>query len=106
MPRISAQQDGSLGQIRRGELVGSIQEGLEALEDGQTGRKPVRSRFGFHVLRLHRRMPGRTLPFEHVRDKIADTLEARSWSVESARYVAGLAANGKVEGVLIDQASS
>lgn len=101
----SAQQDGSLGQIRRGELVGSIQAGLEALENGRTGRKPVRSRFGWHVLRLHRRMPGRTLPFEHVRDKIADTLEARSWSVESARYVAGLAANGEVEGVLIDRAS-
>ena len=101
----SAQQDGSLGQIRRGELVGSIQAGLEALENGRTGRKPVRSRFGWHVLRLHRRMPGRTLPFEHVRDKIADTLEARRWSVESARYVAGLAANGEVEGVLIDRAS-
>jgi peptidyl-prolyl cis-trans isomerase C len=40
-----------------------------------------------------------------VRDKIADTLEARSWSVESARYVAGLAAKGNVEGILIDGAA-
>lgn len=102
----SAQQDGSLGQIRRGELVGSIQDGLEALQDGQTGREPVRSRFGWHVLRLHRRSPGKTIPFEFVRDKIADTLEARSWSVESARYVAGLAANGNVEGVLIEGTSN
>lgn len=101
----SAQQDGSLGQIRRGELVGPIQDGLELLHDGQTGREPVRSRFGWHVLRLHRRSPGRTLPFEHVRDKIADTLEARSWSVESARYVAGLAARGNVEGILIEGAA-
>lgn len=101
----SAQQDGSLGQIRRGELVGPIQDGLERLKDGQTGKEPVRSRFGWHVLRLHRRSPGRTLPFEHVRDKIADTLEARSWSVESARYVAGLAARGNVEGVLIEGAA-
>lgn len=101
----SAQQDGSLGQIRRGELVGPIQDGLELLHDGQTGREPVRSRFGWHVLRLHRRSPGRTLPFEHVRDKIADTLEARSWSVESARYVAGLAAGGNVEGILIEGAA-
>lgn len=101
----SAQQDGSLGQIRRGELVGPIQDGLELLQDGQTGREPVRSRFGWHVLRLHRRSPGRTLPFEHVRDKIADTLEARSWSVESARYVAGLAAKGNVEGILIEGAA-
>lgn len=97
----SAQQDGSLGQIRRGELVESIQQGLEALGDGDTGREPVRSRFGWHILRLHRRIPGRTIPFDIARSKIADMLEARSWSVESARYVASLAARGTVEGIVI-----
>lgn len=100
----SAQQDGSLGQVRRGELVGSIQQELESLGDGETGREPVRSRFGWHLLRLQRRIPGRTIPFEMARDKIADTLEARSWSVESARYVASLAARGSVEGILIEGA--
>jgi hypothetical protein len=35
------------------------------------------------------------------RDRIADMLEARSWSVEAARYVAQLAARNQVEGVLI-----
>ena len=98
----SAQQDGSLGQVRRGELVETIQRGLEALDDGETGREPVRSRYGWHILRLQRRIPGRTVPFDIARSKIADTLEARSWSVESARYVAGLAANGAVEGILIE----
>jgi hypothetical protein len=38
------------------------------------------------------------------REKIADTLEARSWSVESARYVANLAARCSVEGILIEGA--
>lgn len=98
----SAQQDGSLGQIRRGELVASLQAAIEALGDGETAREPVRSRFGWHVLRLHRRIEGRALPFEHVHERIADMLEARSWSVEAARYVAELARRGKVEGVLID----
>lgn len=100
----SAQQDGSLGQVRRGELVPSIQQALEALRDGETRGQPVRSRFGWHVLRLQRRLPGRTLPFEIARDKIADTLEARSWSIEAARYVAALAANGSVEGIVIEGA--
>ncbi len=101
----SAQQDGSLGQVRRGELVGSIQEGLERLGDGETGSEPVRSRFGWHILRLHRRIPGRTLPFEAVRERIADMLEARSWSVEAARYVATLAGRNEVEGVVIKSGS-
>ncbi|MDT9600882.1 peptidylprolyl isomerase [Sphingosinicella rhizophila] len=98
----SARQDGSLGQIRRGEMVPSVQEGIEALAQATTGREPVRSRFGWHVLRLHRRIEGQTLPFEVVRDKIADMLEARSWTLEASRYVVALAARGQVEGVIIE----
>ena len=98
----SAQQDGSLGQIRRGELVPEVQAGIESLAEGTTAREPVRSRFGWHVLRLHRRIEGRTLPFQTVRDRIADMLEARSWSIEATRYVASLAERGEVEGVQIE----
>jgi peptidyl-prolyl cis-trans isomerase C len=98
----SAKQDGSLGQIRRGELAAPVQAGIEALAQGATGREPVRSRFGGHVLRLHRRIEGRTLPFEMVRDRITDMLEARSWSLAAARFVSELARRSQVEGVLID----
>jgi peptidyl-prolyl cis-trans isomerase C len=101
----SARQDGSLGQIRRGELVPAVQAGLEALGDGTAGRDPVRSRFGWHVLRLQRRIPGRTLPFDIVQPRIADMLEARSWSVAAGRYVAALAARSDVEGVRIEGAA-
>lgn len=100
----SAAQDGSLGQVRRGELVPQVQEVIEALAEGKTYRMPVRSRFGWHAIRLHRRIEGQTLPFEAVRDKIADTLEARSWSVAAARYVARLAERAEVEGIAIEAA--
>jgi peptidyl-prolyl cis-trans isomerase C len=98
----SAQQDGSLGQIRRGELVPEVQAGLEELADGKTASEPVRSRFGWHILRLHRRIAGRTLPFEMVHDRITDMLEARSWSIAAARYVANLATRNDVEGIRIE----
>lgn len=102
----SAQQDGTLGQIRRGELVPQVQAGIEALAEGTTGREPIRSRFGWHVLRLQRRIPGRTLPFEVVEPKIRDMLEARSWSVAATRYVASLAEAGVVEGVRVQPDSA
>ena len=78
-----------------------IQAGIEALAEGTTGREPIRSRFGWHVLRLQRRIPGRSLPFEIVEPKIRDMLEARSWSVAATRYIASLAASGVVEGIRI-----
>lgn len=98
----SAKQDGSLGQIRRGELVPEVQAGIEALLEGRTATEPVRSRYGWHILRLHRRIPGRTIPFDMARGRIADMLEARSWSVAAARYVAALATRNDVEGIRIE----
>jgi peptidyl-prolyl cis-trans isomerase C len=95
----TAQQDGSLGQIRRGELAPPVQAGLEALREGETGKAPVRSRFGWHILHLARRIEGRTLPYEVVEPKIRDMLEARAWAVGAAQFVADLAAKVRIEGV-------
>lgn len=97
----SARQDGSLGQIRRGELVPVVQAAIEALDEGTTGRAPVRSRHGWHIVRLQRRIGGQVLPFEAVADRIADMLEARSWTVQSARYITTLAERGDVIGVTV-----
>jgi peptidyl-prolyl cis-trans isomerase C len=95
----SARQDGSLGQIRRGELAPVLQHALESLQPGTTARDPIRSRFGWHVLRLERRMEGRQLPFEIVRAKIADMLEARAWVMASGHYIAELARGASIEGI-------
>jgi peptidyl-prolyl cis-trans isomerase C len=83
----SAHQNGSLGQIRRGELVAVVQQALEALRPGSAS--------------LERRIDGRVLPFELVQSKIADMLEARAWTVASARYVTELAQRAEIEGIEI-----
>jgi peptidyl-prolyl cis-trans isomerase C len=101
----SAPLGGSLGQVRRGELVQEIQSVLEALSDRTTSREPVRSRFGWHVVRLQHRSEGRVVPFEAVRDKIVDTLEARCWAIAAGRYVAALAARAQIEGVTLGDGS-
>jgi peptidyl-prolyl cis-trans isomerase C len=95
----TAQQDGSLGQIRRGELAPPVQAGLEALKERETGKRPVRSRYGWHVLHLARKIEGRSLPFEMVAPKIRDMLEARAWAVGAAQFVADLAGKVRIEGV-------
>lgn len=92
---------GSLGQLSPGDLAAEVEAGLAQLQDDETSSEPVRSRFGWHVLRLDRRIEGRRLPFEHVLPRIALHLESRAWTAAAARYVSGLAAEARERGVAL-----
>lgn len=92
---------GSLGQLSPGDLAAEVEAGLNRLQDGETASEPVRSRFGWHILRLERRIEGRLLPFEHVLPRIALHLESRAWTASAARYVSGLAAEARECGVAL-----
>jgi len=95
----SGQHGGNLGQLGRGD---SVPEFEQALFNGTyTGIYPqlVRTRFGFHILCVDRREPGRVVPLEWVRDQIAARLSGRTRPGALAQYVRQLAASAVVSGV-------
>ncbi|MDQ0464430.1 peptidyl-prolyl cis-trans isomerase C [Caulobacter ginsengisoli] len=92
---------GSLGQLSPGDLVPEIERVLAGLAPGEVAAQPVRSRFGWHVLRLDRRIEGRQLPFEMVVEVIRLHLESRAWTSAAARYVAELTAQARGQGVAL-----
>ena len=97
----SAAVGGALGQMRPGDLVEEVESALAPLAPGQIAAAPVRSRFGWHVLKLERRVEGRALPFEHVAERICRHLESRAWVAAGARYVSALAAEAQAKGVAV-----
>jgi peptidyl-prolyl cis-trans isomerase C len=97
----SRQVGGSLGQLRPGDLVPEVEDVLAALRPGEIAAEPVLSRFGWHVLKLDRRIEGRALPFELVADRIKLHLESRAWAAAAARYAAELTAEARARGVAL-----
>ncbi|MGD1880618.1 MAG: peptidylprolyl isomerase [Kiloniellaceae bacterium] len=95
----SAQNEGRLGQVARGDTVPEFETFLMNLEQGQLCPVPVRSRYGVHVLRLDRRIDGRQLTFEMVEQRIADYLQAASWQRALAQYIRVLAGEAEIDGV-------
>ncbi|MDH3419530.1 MAG: peptidylprolyl isomerase [Gammaproteobacteria bacterium] len=89
----SRDQGGNLGQLGPGQTVSEFEDVLFELEPGQLCPVPVESRYGVHVVKLGRRITGKTLPFEAVRDKIAAYLEEASWRRAVAQYVSILASS-------------
>lgn len=95
----SKEQGGNLGQIGPGQTVAEFEAVLFKLAEGELHSEPVKTRFGVHVIRAGRRIEGQQLPFELVRDKIAQYLEEASWRRAVAQYLKILASRATVEGI-------
>lgn len=97
----TAAQDGSLGQLRAGDLEQSVEQAILSLDEGQAGPAPVRSSFGWHLVRLERRIPARPLPFEIAEPRIRTLLDARAWTVQAMQLIQRLATAAEIEGIAI-----
>lgn len=102
----SAEQGGNLGQFGRGEMVPEFDRAV--FDRPTTGVLPelATSRFGFHVVEVARRIPGRPLPFEAVQASIAAHLSAAVEEAALRQYVAVLAGSARLEGVELAAATT
>lgn len=90
---------GRLGQLASGDTVREIEAALVCLQPGQMADAPIRTRFGFHILRLDARIAGKPLPFFYVRDKIAAFLGERQWRQDAAAFITRLVEAAEIEGL-------
>ncbi len=102
----SAQEGGRLGQVARGDTTPEFEAALLRLRPGELYSEPVQTRYGVHVLRLDRKVDGRPLPFDQVRDRIARYLEESAWRRAAAQYLSLLAGEAEITGVELDAARS
>lgn len=102
--RTSAENGGRLGQVTRGQTVAELEAALARMREGEVA--VVETRYGFHVVRLDRSAPGQVLPFEHVRDRIAEYLAAGVQRRALAQYVAVLAGRAEITGIALAASNS
>ena len=102
--RTSAEQGGRLGQLTRGQTVAEFDAALARMREGEIGI--VETRYGFHIVRLDRHAPGQSMPFELVRDHIADYLATSVRRRALAQYVAVLAGRAEIVGIALGGANS
>ncbi len=89
----------NLGQVSTGQTVPEFEMALRGMVPGLVHPEPVESRYGLHVVRLDRRIDGEVLPFDLVRDRIADYLDEAVRRRAQQQYVSILAGRAQVAGV-------
>jgi peptidyl-prolyl cis-trans isomerase C len=102
----SKDNGGHLGQFASDTTVPEFETFLDELEVGQLSPVPVPTRYGFHVLQLLQREPGRDLPYDSVQQRVADYLCESVFRTAVRQYIATLAAEAEISGIALAGADS
>lgn len=92
----SAAAGGDLNYFGRGQMVEPFQKAVESLQVGQVS-DVVETQFGFHIVKLTDKKPGRTVALAEVNKKIADYLVMQQKQERANGFVEALRAKSKVE---------
>jgi peptidyl-prolyl cis-trans isomerase C len=102
----SGANGGNLGQLSRGEAVPEFESAIFGAKAAGILPRLVSTRYGFHVVQIERSIPGRTLPFDVVRARIANALREQVRHTALRQYVRMLAGDADIAGIDLDAATS
>ena len=95
----SKEAGGNLGQIQLGQTVPEFEQALLAMEEQQTSSAPLESRFGFHLIHLHKKVLGEALEYPQVQAQIARHLHEQMQHQAMSKYLSGLAQRADIQGL-------
>lgn len=94
----SKTQGGDLGFVSRGQLVGEFEKVAFSLEPAQTS-SPVKTQFGFHIIRVTDKKPPQAARIEVVRDQIRSQLMTRKREAAFQEWLKTARAQAKIKRV-------
>lgn len=65
---------GNLGDFGKGQMVPEFDEAVFAMEVGAISDAPVKTQFGYHLIKLNSKSESETMPFESIKDEIKEGL--------------------------------
>jgi peptidyl-prolyl cis-trans isomerase C len=92
----SAVNGGDLGFFQQGQMVGPFNDAAFSLPPGSTSDL-VETNFGYHIIRVAEKQPGRTVPLDEVRPQVEQYLQNVNRDEQTDAFVASLKSKGKVE---------
>ena len=92
----SKTKGGDLGYFKRGQMVKPFEDAAFALEPNQVS-DIVETDFGYHLIKVFDKRPGRVLPYEEVAQRINKYLAKEKEKKEINVYIEGLKKNAEIQ---------
>ncbi|MCH9853579.1 MAG: peptidyl-prolyl cis-trans isomerase [Alphaproteobacteria bacterium] len=102
----SAKTGGHLEQITKGQTTPAFEQALFNMQEEEISKQPLGSEFGYHIIKVHKRLEGKQLPFEAVHEWIVDYLGRQSWQRAFSQYIQLLAGSANISGFQLKSADS
>ncbi len=92
----SAPKGGDLGYFPQGQMVPSFNDAVFAMKKGTITTTPVKSQFGYHVIYLEDKQPGKTLSYEEVQNFIGQRLQMEKFKEKMEKKMADMKKAAKI----------
>ena len=81
----SSERGGELGDFTRGQMVPEFDTAVFAMEEGEVTEAPVKTQFGYHLIKCNSKKESTITPLSDIKDKLSDMLlsEKRQRAYES-----------------------
>ncbi len=96
----SGPKGGDLGTFAKGQMVPEFSDAAWALEVGNITTKPVKTKFGYHVIFLEEKTPAKPISYEEVKEKILTTLKQQQFTAKVTEIAKELKTKAKIENML------
>ena len=68
----SGQRGGNLGEFGRGQMVPEFDKAVFELEVGEVTKTPVKTQFGYHLIKLNSKSDATVMPFEQIAPQLSE----------------------------------
>lgn len=92
----AANKGGDLGFFSQGRMVKEFEDVAFKMKVGEVS-EPVKTRFGYHIIKLTDRREDRKKPFEEVKEQIVKSLQNKKFFTERRKLLADLEKAAKIE---------
>lgn len=93
----SAANGGDLGYFSKGQMVPEFENAAASMNVGDISSAPVRTQFGYHIIKVTDKKKGAVIEFEKIKDMISQKLTGGKQKEAFEKYIAELKKNYKVE---------